>query len=173
MSNHHYNQTPLSLSDLIFEQYSTVAGLASTVELQMRLLASRTPELERHAHSQNLDFLEQSIHDYFDSKFNSEEKEFLRKTRGLRNKILHSDFKAASTKTNEITGAALPGTSVFALKLSTSEVKPVSEMSKREAGVFGWMLECFQTGVFRDAESIFKRAIEIYRRVTFEVATEE
>lgn len=166
-----FKQTALSISDQIFEHYGHVAGLASTVELQMRLLASKTPELEQYAHKQNLDELEGCIYAHFDTHFTAEEKVFLKKARKLRNKILHSDFKAASTKTDEITGTPKAGPSVYALNLSTSEVKPVSELSRRGAGVFGWMLECAQTGVFKEAEVIFKRAIEIYRRVTFESAT--
>jgi hypothetical protein len=163
---------PTELSDILFNHYAYVAGQGAMMELQMRLLAGRTPELASYAHDQNLDGLELKIHTHFDSKFTAEEKEFLKKARGLRNKILHSDFKAAATKTNELSPQRQAGPSVFALKLSTSEVRPIADMTKRDAGVFGWMLECAQTGVFKEAESIFAKANQIYKRVTFEAATE-
>ena len=34
------------------------------------------------------------------------------------------------------------------------------------------MFECFQAEVFKEGEQIFKKANEIYKRVTFEAATE-
>lgn len=163
---------PDQISDYVFEHYARAAGLSAVMELQMRLLASRTPELAAYAHDKSLDSLELKIHTHFDSKLSGEEKGFLTKARGLRNKILHSDFKAAANKTNELSPERQAGPKVYALKLSTSEIKPVADMTKRDAGVFGWMLECYQTGVFKEAEEIFKKANEIYKRVTFEAATE-
>src|SRR5437868_4034961 len=92
------------ISTLLFAQYEKAAGLAAKVELRMRLLASRTPELAKYAHDKDLESLEERIHQFFDSHFSPEEKDYLRKTRGLRNKILHSDFKSAASVTRQITG---------------------------------------------------------------------
>lgn len=162
----------MSLDEMIYPQYVTVAGLGAMVELRLRLLASKTPELERYAHDQNLEELETRVFDFFSKYLSEADKAFLKDARGLRNKILHSDFKSSAKKTENITGTKSEALSVYAMKISTGETRPVSEMSKREGGVFGWLLECAQTGVFQQAAQVFKRADALYNYVSFEHALE-
>ena len=69
----------MEMSDLIFGQYAHVAGIGAMMELQMRLLASRTLELEQYAHDKSLDSLEQRLHDHFGARLSPDEKEFLQK----------------------------------------------------------------------------------------------
>jgi hypothetical protein len=156
-----YTDGMAEITDLIFTQYKEAAGLGAVVELRMRLLASRTPALEKYAHDPNLESLEDKIHAHFDKNFSDEERAYLKRARGLRNKILHSDFKAAANIAQQFRGAEAQGPGVVAVKVNSGETTAVAEMSKRDAGVFGWLLECMQTGVFAEAIDIFEKAIDL------------
>lgn len=160
------------LHGIIFGQYRNAAGLGAMVELKLRLLASRTPELKKIAHDKSLENVETKVLEHFAGRFTAEEAGFLAQARSLRNKVLHSDFKSATTKAQEIAGHEPSGPGVIMLNLGNGEITPVSDTTKAEGGVFGWMLECLQTGVLIRAAEVFTKACEIYDRVTFEVATE-
>lgn len=154
-----------------YEQYTWVAGLACLYELNVRLESDVTPDLKKYSHEKDFNVLEEHFLNHYAGKLSQEEMELLKKTRQLRNKIIHSDFKAAGNKVVAAGGITSPGTT-HQLKLSTGELKSVPETSKKEGGIFGWFLEVSTNGTMAESEEIFKKATEIVRRLGHERATQ-
>ena len=118
--------------------------------------------------------IETDILKEFDASLSEPEKEPLRLSRQLRNKVLHSDFRAAREKLNELgmqTGSA--GTRKIELPVATiaevsrkiaaakegKEGTPVSDTSSTE--VYGWLLEAGASGDLEKAKNAFKKAAAI------------
>src|ERR1700740_2963518 len=76
--------------------------MSATVELRLRMLANKIPELRAFAHEQNLGDVEMAIIKHFAQALAEEEKSTLARCRQLRNKILHCDFRAARKKLSEL-----------------------------------------------------------------------
>jgi hypothetical protein len=147
----------------------------------LRLLAGKIPALQKYAHQQQLQNVETEVVNYFDGSLSAEEKETLRLCRELRNKVLHSDFRAARDKLNEL-GAGTPSGGVKKLDVSGlpeaeimekiggliagTEGTFVSDTSSVAGGVFGWFLEAGSAGDFQKATDAFKRATAIVDRLT-------
>jgi hypothetical protein len=72
------------------------------VELKLRLLAGKVPALQKYAHQKRLEDIEDELAVHFGDALSDAEKETLRLCRQLRNKVLHSDFRAARDKLNEL-----------------------------------------------------------------------
>ena len=75
----------------------------------MRLLAGKVPALQKHAHRIVLEDIEAGLIEHFGAALPHEDKETLRLCRQLRNKVLHSDFRAARDKFSELGIASSPG----------------------------------------------------------------
>src|SRR3989344_9269798 len=82
------------LTTIIFNQHVQIAGAAALVELKLRLLADLIPELEGLAHAKELSLLEDAFMNHYKEKV-GDAIGVIKHARQLRNKILHSDFKAA------------------------------------------------------------------------------
>ena len=61
----------------------------------MRILAYKVPKLREFAHDQKLQNVESAIIEHYGAAVTEEEKQVLQRSRCLRNKILHCDFRAA------------------------------------------------------------------------------
>jgi hypothetical protein len=59
------------------------------------LLAGKVPELQKYAHQKELEDIEDDLAVHFADALSAAEKETLRLCRQLRNKVLHTDFRAA------------------------------------------------------------------------------
>jgi hypothetical protein len=114
----------------------------------------------------------------FDASLSAPEKETLRLSRQLRNKVLHSDFRAAREKLNELgmeTGSA--GTKKIELPVAT-----IAEASRKIAAakegkegtlvsdtpfteVYGWLLEAGASGDLEKAKDAFKKTAGIIDRL--------
>jgi hypothetical protein len=83
----------------IFEQqYKRAAAEGALVELRLRLLADKVPELRSIAHDEKLEKVETLIGEHFADALTVDEKAALRLCRQHRNKVLHCDFRAARGK---------------------------------------------------------------------------
>lgn len=156
----------------IYEQYTWVAGLACLYELNVRLEADVVPGLTKYSHESDFNTLEEHFLNHYTSKLTPGEKDLLIKSRQLRNKIIHSDFKSASSKVVEAGGVINPGT-VHQMKISSGEVKAVPETTKKEGGIFGWFLEVSSNGTMTESEDLFKRAITLVRKLGHDRAMSE
>jgi hypothetical protein len=83
-------------------QYKAAAAEGAIVELKLRLLADKVPELQKFAHDKELRAVETLIGKHFSDALTDEEKATLALCRQLRNKILHCDFRAARQKLEEM-----------------------------------------------------------------------
>jgi hypothetical protein len=81
--------------EIVRLQFKTAAGEAAGVELSMRMLADKVPELRTFAHSRKFEDIENEIIKHFGDTLSDEDKGTLSASRVLRNKILHCDFEAA------------------------------------------------------------------------------
>jgi hypothetical protein len=99
----------LTNAELIPTAVRRAIVLGSLELKKMRLLAGKIPALQNYTHQRNLGEIETDIFKEFDASLSEPEKENLRLSRQLRNKVLHSDFRAAREKLNELgmqTGSA-------------------------------------------------------------------
>jgi hypothetical protein len=71
-------------------------------QLKMRLLAGKIPALQKYAHERQLGEIETDLLTHFANSLSEAEKETLRLSRQLRNKVLHSDFRAAREKLQKL-----------------------------------------------------------------------
>ena len=80
---------------LFLEPFKAAAAEGAVVELKLRLLAGKVPALQKYAHQKKLEDIEDDLAKHFGDALSADEKETLRLCRQLRNKVLHSDFRAA------------------------------------------------------------------------------
>lgn len=161
--------------EMFLGTFKDAAGEGAALELKMRMLAGKIPALQNYAHQRNLGEIETDILKEFDTSLSADEKETLRLSRQLRNKVLHSDFRAAREKLGVQTESA--GTKKIELPQPTieeasrkilaakqgKEGKPIADTPSTE--VYGWLLEAGASGDLQKASDAFKRAASIIDRL--------
>jgi hypothetical protein len=171
-----------SPSDIFIDQFKTAAGEGAVLELKMRLLANKVPELQPYV-GEKLEDVEEQIISLIGSLLLETEPEHLRLCRQLRNKVLHCDFPRARAKLHELGAPNVRGnvrqirltntTGEGLLKQLTDAVanKPgsfqhVADLtSKGEANVYGWLIELGVAGDFIRAAGVFRKASAIIERL--------
>lgn len=178
---------PPSFVEILYvNAFKAAAAEGAVVELKMRLLAGKVPALHKEAHSLFLTNIEAGLIDHFGAALSDSDKENLRLCRQLRNKVLHTDFRAARDKLGKLGLESSPG-DVVKLDLSVATVSEVpkkieaakvgkegtrvADTPTTDAGsVFGWFLEAGASGDFDKATTAFKNAAAIVDRLaTIEV----
>ena len=173
----------------IYEQYAVAAGHAALVELKLRLLASRTPGLERAAVKQHLEDVEEKLAAAYPNYIPDESLDLLKKSRGLRNKLLHADFEHAKRKLSDLGGGPRDG---GVRRIDLGDARDASSIIERiaeglagggtpvsstnstvEGTIFGWLLETAQSGVLVDSISVFKQVEQFIDHVIDASAREE
>lgn len=171
-----------SISEALFlPAFKSAAAEGAAVELKMRLLAGKIPALQKHAHRIVLKDIEAGLIEHFGAALSDEDKETLRLCRQLRNKVLHSDFRAARDKLSKLGIASSPGgvvkidlsvvtaaevaAKIEAAKAGIEGVRVADTLSTDAGSVFGWFLEAAQSGDFAKASAAFKSAAEIVDRL--------
>jgi hypothetical protein len=171
-----------SISEAMFlPAFKAAAAEGAAVELKMRLLAGKIPALQKHAHCKELRDIESDLIKHFGAALSDADNETLRLCRQLRNKVLHSDFRAARDKLSKLGIAPAPGGVVkidlpvvtaaeVARKIEAARAGAegirVADTASTDAGsVFGWFLEAGQSGDFAKASAAFKSAAEIVDRL--------
>jgi hypothetical protein len=171
-----------SISEAMFLlAFKAAAAEGAAVELKMRLLAGKIPALQKHAHCKELRDIEADLIKHFGAALSDEDKETLRLCRQLRNKVLHSDFRAARDKLSELGVVSAPGgvakidlpvvtaaavvAKIEAAKAGMEGVRVANTLSTDAGSVFGWFLEAGQSDDFAKASAAFKSAAEIVDRL--------
>ena len=171
-----------SISEAMFlPAFKAAAAEGAAVELKMRLLAGKIPALQKHAHKIVLKDIETGSIQHFGAALSDQDKETLRLCRQLRNKVLHSDFRAARDKLSELGVVSAPGgvvkidlpvvtaaevaSKIEAAKAGMEGVRVADTLSTDAGSVFGWFLEAAQSGDFAKASAAFKSAAEIVDRL--------
>jgi hypothetical protein len=172
----------MSLIEIFEQQYKAAAAEGAIIELRLRVLANKVPELREFAHEKKLLDVETPITRHFAAALTEEEKSTLALCRELRNKILHCDFRAARKKLGEL-GAetrrgnvmkvdvqALSGAQIA--EKMTRVVKNVEGTSEYVADsapgaddIYGWLWDAGAGGDFIQAVSAFARAAAIVDRL--------
>jgi hypothetical protein len=168
--------------EMNLESFKAASGEAAALELKMRLLAGMVPALQTYAHQRKLGEIETDILKEFDRSLSADEKDTLKLSRELRNKVIHSDFRATREQLEKMriqTGRAR--TKKIELPVATKE-----ELSKKIAGgggtpisdlpsgeVYGWLLEVGRSGDFQKARYAFKNAAAIIDRLVTDRALAE
>jgi hypothetical protein len=165
--------------EMYLEAFKAAAGEGAALELKMRLLAGTIPTLQKYTHQRNLSEIETDILKEFDAPLSADEKETLKLCRQLRNKVIHSDFRAtretlekmgiktrrAGTKKIEL---SVVTTEELAKKILGGEGTPISALPSKE--VYGWLLEVGQSGDLERAKDAFKRAAAIVDKLATDQA---
>ena len=166
---------------LFLEPFKAAAGEGAAVELKMRLLSGTIPALQKYTHQDKLEDIEDDLAKHFGDSLSAEDKETLRLCRQLRNKVLHSDFRAARDKLNEL-GTATPSGGVRKIGLTVPTIAEASKkiLAAKEGtegilvsdtpstdigGVAGWFMEAGMAGDFKKAIDAFKKAAGIVDRL--------
>jgi len=167
----------MDLTELFTQQFERAAGKAAVFELEIRLVADKTPELTKFAHEQTLNPILTPFIEHFTAQLSDEDKQMLKTAQVLRNKIVHGDFKAAADKLDQPSGGVthfkgLPTEGKHLVKFfqGVADGKlagtPVRQQSAKAVGVFGWLLEGGRNGTFAEAEKAFRSAIAIVDRLS-------
>jgi hypothetical protein len=167
----------------IFErQYKAAAAEGAIVELKIRLLADKVPQLQQFAHNKTLSNVETLITKHFAASLSEEEARTLDLCRVLRNKILHCDFRAAREKLEQL-GITTPrgrvrmtdiqglfGPETIERIAGVAANRPgtfqnVSDLAFSPGTVLGWLIELGVAGDFTGAADCFVRAAAILDRL--------
>lgn len=176
------SERPPSIAmNMFLDAFKNAAAEGAAVELKMRLLAGKIPALQKDAHCIVLADIEAGLIEHFGAALSHEDRETLRLCRQLRNKVLHSDFRAARDKLSELGIASSPGgvvkidlpvvtvaevaKKIEGAKAGTEGIRVADTLSTDAGSVFGWFLEAGQSGDFAKASSAFKSAAEIVDRL--------
>jgi len=159
---------------LYLGSFKAAAGDGAALELKMRLLVGKIPALQKYTHQRELGEIETDLLTHFANDLSEQDKEILRLSRQLRNKVLHSDFRAARKKLQEL-GTSIESAGVTKIDLPDPTVAeatrkllaakegkegtPVSNTPSTE--VFGWLLEAGTSGDLQKASDAFQRAAAI------------
>jgi hypothetical protein len=111
---------------LYLEPFKAAAAEGAAVELKLRLLAGTIPALENYAHQQKLEGVEDELAKHFGDALSAVEKETLILCRQLRNKVLHSDFRAARDRLQKL-GTETQSGGVVKVDLSEMTIEAVAE----------------------------------------------
>jgi hypothetical protein len=166
---------------MFLDTFKDAAAEGAVVELKLRLLAGKIPALEKYAHQKHLEKIEAEVAEHFGDALSAEEKDALRLCRELRNKLLHSDFRATRNKLNEM-GIETPSGEVrkidipivskaeilkkiLAVKEGTEGTFVADTPSTDSGGVYGWFLELGSAGDFQKASNAFKNVGTIVDRL--------
>ena len=157
-----------------------IAEIRTALELRLRMLCEAVPTLRKLAHGSNLEAAEVAIVLQFDAHLSRGEKDLLTNARQLRNKILHTDFRAARQKLRAAGEHPLDG-GVRLLSIdpagdiraqienalsSGAPGRAVANTASTEEGtIYGWLLEMGIGGDFLLAARTFARAIEVVERL--------
>ncbi len=166
---------------MFLEPFKAAAAEGAVVELKLRLLAGSIPALQAHALEQRLEDVEKPVIEHFVASLSAEERETLSLCRTLRNKVLHTDFRAARGKLNElgirttsgeVRKVDIPVVSVAAISEKVRGVQAGTEgafvadtLSTASGTVYGWFLEAGASGDFQKANDVFRRASAIIDRL--------
>jgi hypothetical protein len=166
---------------LFLEPFKAAAAEGAAVELKLRLLVGTIPDLAKYAHQKHLKDIEDDLAKHCSDSLSAEEKETLSLCRQLRNKVLHSDFRAARDKLKEL-GVETESGGVVKIELSevtleeaTRKIAAAKEgkegvlisgtLSTDAGSVAGWFMEAGKAGDFQKATEAFKRAAAIVDRL--------
>ena len=156
---------------LFLEPFKAVAAEGAVVELKLRLLAGKVPALQKYAHKKELGEIETDLVKHFDGSLSAQEKETLRLCRQLRNKVPHSDFRAARGKLNEL-GVETQAGGVVKIDLPAVTVAELSKkfsVSKQERKACmltpcPWRRRACMAGLWKPAaRGIFRRRATLSR----------
>lgn len=168
--------------EIVRRQFKAAAGEAAGLELSMRMLADKVPELRSFAHLKNFEDIEVEIIKHFGDLLSDEDKITLSASRVLRNKILHCDFEAARNKLDELGLSPKRGvvrratifTSMSAEEMERT-IRAVAEGHGGElvsntpgrgpANLFGWMMELAAGNGFVLSLAAFEKADTIIMRL--------
>lgn len=164
---------------MFIEQFKNASGEGAVLELRLRMLAAKIPELKKFAYDQKLQDIENEIIKHFLHMLSDEEKNLLALCRQLRNKILHCDFSEARKRLVSL-GAEPHAAGVKKVDLHGLDTNQIADkihdiisgnsdsyecVSNSEAttsrDVFGWLMEVGAAGDLDNAVEAFRRAIAI------------
>lgn len=168
--------------EIVRSQFKAAAGEAAGVELSMRMLADKVPELRTFTHSRRFEDIEDEIVKHFGTLLSDEDKKTLSASRVLRNKILHCDFEAARNKLDELGLSPIRGVvrrATISPSISAEEIQQTiravaeghgGELVSNTPGrgpayLFGWMMELAAGGGFVLAVNAFAKAGTIIERL--------
>ncbi len=180
-ANFRTERPPSIAMTMFLDAFKNAAAEGAAVELKMRLLAGKIPALQKHAHSDVLADIEAGLITHFGAALSDEDKKTLRLCRQLRNKVLHSDFRAARGKLSELGIASSSGNvvkidlpvltvaevakKIEGARAGTEGIRLADTQSTDAGGVYGWFLEAGASGDFATACLAFKGAAVIVDRL--------
>ncbi len=154
---------------LAYRAYGEAAKQAALYELKCRLLANRENIHEKTAF-EKFEKVEQLILKAYADFLKEDDLAILGKARKIRNKLLHSDFPALFKHIKALGESVVSDPQAWLVKLDTGETKTVRDTSKREGGIFGWLLEAQAAGALEAAWRILRHSREIIDRISYDSA---
>jgi hypothetical protein len=173
----------ISPREIFEQQYKAAAAEGAILELRLRLLADKVPELQQYARGQiKLVDVETAVVQHFVSCITEEEETTLELCRQLRNTILHCDFWAARDKLEQVgvatqranvkkvdicglSGAQMAAKITDAVANVEGTFEHVADTPSEPGKVFGWLMEAGSAGDFIQAAKVFAHGAAIVDRL--------
>ena len=173
----------MSPSDIAINKFSEVAALAARQELILRLLANKTKAIKDAAYEYSVADTERRVIKHFScaGHLDATQSNLLKRSRQIRNKILHCKFNEAVKRIEKLAGRKAPGPTVKVIRvdpdadggdlletmfqaqedIARGRKGSNIEASKIKDDIFAELLNCVQTGAMDIAIEIFVRSNEV------------
>jgi hypothetical protein len=147
-------------SDQWTERFGRACAFAGVFEFRVRMLAERTPPLERDALNMDLDPLRRALVGHYGSKIQPDDRELLIALPAIRNKLFHVQFSKAVGRIKRF-DEELKDAGVLKADLETGEVVLVPQSSTANGTLYGWLLESARSGAFDSGSELLRRGISV------------
>lgn len=171
-----------SLLERAYGQFGVAAGWAGLYELRVRFLANKERKTSRDSFSHSFGYVLDAVivHHLRKGRFTPENVKFLKQAKKVRDKLLHSEFRALINVVEETIGQKLSGPSVRhtndisgpnALEKLEQFIKgesgqSVGEMPFKAIGHFGYFLEAVWKDAILTSTAILKTAVSLIDRTS-------
>ncbi len=185
------------LVEAAFEEFSEIGKKAVVVELKIRLLANKIPDIQSYAHAKHVLETENALLPFLVEKglISEPEKKHLELSRKIRNKIFHCEFESAVKLVEELRGETMPSGALTGAKLDEVEGKDILEkimnfagaaqsgksikgmfkvdqVTTKYAGIFGWLVDAYTKDLLKEGQTIATESLAVLDRV-FDVLAQQ
>lgn len=160
----------------LFAAFRSTVAIGADMELRLRMLADKTPAIERFSTAKDMGTVEKAIIDHFGHQVTGSERTILRVARQLRNKLMHGDFTSAVAKLEELGYEKQPPAikvlkvpeklTVAGLLDALAGAQPFAVDDAPNSGhLVAWHLQLCADGSLVKAAEVFRKGVAIIDRL--------
>jgi hypothetical protein len=154
-------------SDNYVDRFGFAVARGGCFELKARLLADKTPSLQKICLSADLSALIEKIAAEYADVLTEEDAGLLGALPGLRNKLFHLELSRVTGRIKPLTDS-LREAGVVKVNLETGESVNVASTRTAEGRIFGWLVESTESGALTIAADKFLDGVIVLERLMVE-----